>query len=477
MKKSISLLVSTFCLIPLITVACSVTPAEVTLQAQQPSEVIPLETALQTLDEFLNETEPDMLPTKSGSARRILSVDTYYAPAGTKSSSLETAANLLDEEPLAYIVNFDDDEGFAVLGATTKVAPIIAVTEKGNLDPLSLELLDSPIHDAEINPDDDDDTVEDEDDDVVMPMMNADSVYYSIEDDEYYSDINLDVSKELTADLLKNAMCSERISYDDSSHPQSETVVTYGNSSDFGSGVALYAEKSPLLKTNWGQYPPYNYYCKRISRKSAWVGCSVVALGLILTCNEFPDTLVINGNAVDWTNMKSYPYIKMLSDYDQEYVKQLLASIFYNVNRVAMADYTMVTPRQIEKRMVNLGYANVVRHKSRKFDSNLLQKVSDMLEANKPVFISCVPAKLSKAHSWVIDGAKYKNGNYLIHMNFGWEGVSNGYYTIDSLNPEYAAEYDGNHTGNDELDYSYTSNFRLITYNLPTTPISISVDF
>ena len=436
---------------------------------------------MQTLDEFLNETEPDMLPTKSGSARRILSVDTYYAPAGTKSSSLETAANLLDEEPLAYIVNFDDDEGFAVLGATTKVAPIIAVTEKGNLDPLSLELLDSPIHDAEINPDDDDDTVEDEDDDVVMPMMNADSVYYSIEDDEYYSDINLDVSKELTADLLKNAMCSERISYDDSSHPQSETVVTYGNSSDFGSGVALYAEKSPLLKTNWGQESPYNYYCKRALRKEAAVGCSAVALGMILTCNEFPDVLVVNSDTLDWKAMKTHPSIYYgLSDRGKEYVKKLLASIFYNVSRIATSEYTMITPRQIELRIKALGYANVVRHKSRKFDNNLLQKVSNMLEANKPVFISCVPAKLSKAHSWVIDGAKYKNGDYLIHMNLGWYGTSNGYYVIDALNPEYAEEFDSlNHTYDEDSDYTYTYNFRLITYDIPDSDTEISkiVDF
>ena len=39
---------------------------------------------------------------------------------------------------------------------------------------------------------------------------------------------------------------------------------------------------------------------------------------------------------------------------------------------------------------------------------------------------------LENGHAWVCDGYNEEN---LFHMNWGWGGNDNGYYSIDILNP------------------------------------------
>ncbi len=81
---------------------------------------IPVETALDSLDLFLAEIDS---PMSKGAQRRIASIDTlsnhrYMAYLG---------------EPDAYLVNFENEQGFAILGATSGVTPIIAFIERGNI--------------------------------------------------------------------------------------------------------------------------------------------------------------------------------------------------------------------------------------------------------------------------------------------------------------------------------------------------------
>lgn len=85
--------------------------------------IIPLEQAISTLERFLNES--DVSGTKSGNARKISSISTYYSDLTVKSADDSSAI------PQAYLINFEDGGGFAVLGANGAVADIVAVTENG----------------------------------------------------------------------------------------------------------------------------------------------------------------------------------------------------------------------------------------------------------------------------------------------------------------------------------------------------------
>ncbi len=94
-----------------------------TIQNDQDLQIVPKEEALALLDRFLDETYP---ATKSEPKRKIATVSEYYGEAPL------TKANDKGEQvkiPQAYLVNFEGERGFAVLGANNKVPDIVAVTE------------------------------------------------------------------------------------------------------------------------------------------------------------------------------------------------------------------------------------------------------------------------------------------------------------------------------------------------------------
>ncbi len=53
------------------------------------------------------------------------------------------------------------------------------------------------------------------------------------------------------------------------------------------------------------------------------------------------------------------------------------------------------------------------------------------LEAGRPIVYRGGPDDGRSGHAWNIDG--YGDGYF--HMNFGWSGSQNGYFTLDLINP------------------------------------------
>lgn len=92
-------------------------------------EIVPLEKALQNLDAFLASS--GMLQTKAGISWEVSNVETHYSRWRVTKSG--------EAIPDAYIVNFTEENGFAVLGANTAVSPVVAVSYKGSLEAGFLE--------------------------------------------------------------------------------------------------------------------------------------------------------------------------------------------------------------------------------------------------------------------------------------------------------------------------------------------------
>lgn len=137
-------------------------------------QIVPLEDALATLGNFLKENESGMSATRSGSPREFASVHAYYIPESFeyKTSTRSLCETRQDSIPDAYLVNFANDEGFAVLGANSAVADIVAVTEKGQIkDDLTVILEEEELVD-------DDDPYDVQVDSIVV---------YCEEDDDFYS--------------------------------------------------------------------------------------------------------------------------------------------------------------------------------------------------------------------------------------------------------------------------------------------------
>lgn len=408
------------------------------------------EEAINTLNEFLSETESDFVPTKSGEKRRILSVNSYFSrEAVTKSA--DTIINN-SSNPVAYVVNFADNEGFAVLGANKSVAPIVVVTEKGSIDASNLCVIpgQGPII-----------KIDNEDDGINWDEFD----WYCEEDDDYYT---MGMDKILT-DFIRGAVdCPNPIPWPNMPVPK---------------------DIPPMLSIKWDQgewkeESVYNKYCLKNKgtqrEKNALAGCSTTALSMILAYNEYPQKLEINDTIINWGKIKERNKATMLADSYKEHVSLLFGSIFNNVFHIATSIGTLITPRQIQLLMEELGYRNLAKHNASDFTSEMFNKTHDMLSNGKPLFLSAMGSIIEKAaHSWIIDGLKYDaEKNPLLHFNLGWGGTCNGYYSLTCFNPSKAESYD---TGC-KPDSSYTHNgydkrFRLITYDVPSDTLGKSLNF
>ena len=101
--------------------------------AEKP-HAVPVEQALEELQSVLEEIDipaEDGAVTRSGGIRRVKNVTTVspevLSPGGTRSEA--TA----DVEDLLYIVNFENEAGYAILGADDRLEPVYAVVDEGSL--------------------------------------------------------------------------------------------------------------------------------------------------------------------------------------------------------------------------------------------------------------------------------------------------------------------------------------------------------
>lgn len=85
-----------------------------------PTERIPLEEALENADRFFS-----MLEGKTRSGRRVKSVESVRGNAVTRSGESSSEGY--------YIVNYEDEEGFAVLSADRRLGTVFAIGEEGSV--------------------------------------------------------------------------------------------------------------------------------------------------------------------------------------------------------------------------------------------------------------------------------------------------------------------------------------------------------
>ena len=115
-----------------------------------PSYHVPREKALAELNSFLADVDANNT-TRGGKIRQIKDVTPILGDKfqnATRVSEDEAAAAI---DTLLYMVNFEDEEGYAVLSAVDFLAPIIAVMDQGNADSSMMENVAGSIWDFEYN--------------------------------------------------------------------------------------------------------------------------------------------------------------------------------------------------------------------------------------------------------------------------------------------------------------------------------------
>ncbi len=401
-----------------------------------------------------------------------------------------------------YVVNFDNDEGFAILSADDRLPDdVIAVSSRGNLidftpypeegyeDTLTLEDLYVP-----------------EDDDYLLGSVTPDRVIGGL-----VTNYVIEWTDSIGGDL------GGRFPGSPPPTPPSDPITyTYEYQT---------AEYIPeMLTTTWHQWPPYNDQCPNryhykgflgityttikpynfdafgewgsdfVREEDLTAGCVAIAIAQILAYNEYPALSDVLGENVveDWEWLLADHSAIIDPEEEAEAIarqNELYAKLVHKVGVGCDMNYgfykqqSFTTPAAARRYLISLGYENVCQY------NDLLCVIDRDIVINQlrdgiPVFIGAISGVID-GHAWVIDGYKLrchvKTGrnsdgeivssevvgtNHYVHCNWGWRNAqNNGWFTYGLFDIGEAYSYDNSNQRSVELDYDHL--FRVITYDKP----------
>lgn len=206
---------------------------------------------------------------------------------------------------------------------------------------------------------------------------------------------------------------------------------------------------APLITSAWDQAYPYNAFCPTIDGNRCVTGCVATAMAQVMNYWEYPEkgqgsitfspygfssplSLDFSTVTFDWENMRDR-YSPYYSSTEAHAVATLMKACGYSVKMsysptgsgasssvIASALITYFNYDRGAKEVYRIHYSND------EWDS----LIYDQLATVGPVIYGGSAAE--GAHCFICDGY---DGNGLFHINWGWSGVSDGYFLLNALDP------------------------------------------
>lgn len=205
-------------------------------------------------------------------------------------------------------------------------------------------------------------------------------------------------------------------------------------------------EVTPLLTTTWNQETGYNDYCP-----GGYTGCVATAMSQIMNYHEFPVSgakshryshPTYGEQSIDFSSV-NYDWANMPDASGSDAVAVLMRHAGVAVDM----DYS-TSGSGAQSRDVTYALANYFKYdqgisieeRANYSDAAWIALIKNELDNSRPVYYSGDDG--SSGHAWVCDG--YNNSDQL-HLNWGWGGSSNGYFTLGNFN---AGGYQPNENNN-----------------------------
>lgn len=213
-------------------------------------------------------------------------------------------------------------------------------------------------------------------------------------------------------------------------------------------------EIKPLMTTQWGQGAPFNNQCPTILDIPTYVGCVACATAQIVKHFEYP-AQGKGSYSFDWTPLPddtrtlsfdfgatTFEWDKMADKYDEgEYTDDqanAVATLMYGIGIGAKMSYGVNSSGASDYRVPYLlceylDYDPAMRLMAREWftAAEWDRMVYENLRDVGPVYYT--GTNNLGGHAFVIDG--YDTDGFY-HLNWGWEGLSDGYFLLDALDPE-----------------------------------------
>lgn len=207
------------------------------------------------------------------------------------------------------------------------------------------------------------------------------------------------------------------------------------------------AEIKPLVETLWGQEAPYNNLCPAIGSERCPTGCVATAMAQVMRFWSYPEKGHGTHSYV-WDNQTlthdfgadTYAWADMPLEYNDASTaaqNSAVATLMLACGIASDMEYgtngSGTNYYYAAEGMVNyFTYDPGMTCLEREFftAADWEEKMYDELAAGRPVLYS--GANSHSGHAFVCDG--YQAGSYF-HINWGWNGMANGYFLLDALNP------------------------------------------
>ncbi len=255
---------------------------------------------------------------------------------------------------------------------------------------------------------------------------------------------------------------------------QMEVLASDAYAGDNGNETPRRTDIAPMIKTQWNQGKPYNDLCPMINGERTVTGCVATSMAQVMNYHKYPtasttaipsysvttkdknkasynlDVAALDATTFSWGDMlDNYTPVnpttgkKEVAGTDAQ--KQAVAKLmqYCGSSSIEMvyglgsnggsAAYQEAVPYALT---TYFGYDGGMYHAYRKNYSYeaWVTMIYNELAASRPVILggqSC-----GGGHSFVCDGYKYENESDYFHINWGWGGVSDGFFLLSLLNPD-----------------------------------------
>ena len=440
-------------------------PGDIPRGEKTEDETIPLSDAIDNLTETVKalsfHTITKSVPLYNSSDAIVL---------GKQNLGLATKSGECLEIPdtLFYIVNFNNDEGFAVLAGSTKIPmPVLCITESGNLQVQDFE-------------------------DAIVQMQaktKAENASFS------------DMGQSFVPALILSSVFSSLDERNDGGNRDGEGGEGgeggqggEGNDIDYDSdypfmvelpeqgGVNMPEPLGPYVISKWDQsIDPFNRY----TPNNYPAGCSAIALGQLVLANRYSNTMVFNGVTCDWDEMEGvYNYLNFgsMQNHGSTEGFEQVANFVYGLGHDYLdLDYGETTHNSNPQHgqyfvnaMTQLGYTASLEYNQNSFSNTLKMKTYDMLREGYPVLTRGRRSDNSSGHDWLIDGYRYvvslSYSGHFFHINWGWGGFRDGYYHLgvfDTGNGTFCDPiYDNQYYFQNGNAYNYSFKYSIVDYSI-----------
>jgi hypothetical protein len=200
----------------------------------------------------------------------------------------------------------------------------------------------------------------------------------------------------------------------------------------------------PIIKVNWDQGSQWNRFCPIDPAGPGghvYVGCVAVAMSQAMSAFKKPvtgqgtNTYTPPGYTIQYVDFgaASYKWDSMSLSSADNYNALLLyhTAVSVNMQFSASASGSYMTDASVAlKKYFN--YSRHVTYRSRLTnDQDWMNLLNSELLKGRPIMYAADADNGTAGHAFNIDGVI--NGYY--HLNWGWNGADNGYFTINSLRP------------------------------------------